>query len=416
MSKIYSRFSINSFISNSKQFLIIMLVLFNLNATSQVISFKNFSLESGTALSQGSVYRFSNVCAGNVDALVTVTELNRVTLVHIDSMFTGTDDGFQPLLSSTGGKGDHYAVFNVVFVTAGTTVPLNVVNFSGTFYDLNGNNQINEYASTTMENANWEYSNENPAVQVTQSGDTITGVSENNNLGQTIDTANKSNSFIVSATTLSAFTVKFGFIQDVNGWSGNDQFSLLFTGQSSTTILAVRLQNFNAQLRGDQVQLKWTTSMEENFSHFVVERSMDGKEFKEIAIVFANKNLTNSYQFNDDIKSNEILYYRLKMVDMSKHSQTSMIRIIKNLEESQAATIQAYPNPVVNELRISIPSSWQSRPVNYVLYSADGSVKKFSVNSANQTEVISMNGLNRGVYIVKVCSGNESVAKQIMKL
>ena len=132
--------------------------------------------------------------------------------------------------------------------------------------------------------------------------------------------------------------------------------------------------------------------------------------------MFANKNQTNGYQFNDDIKSNEILYYRLKMVDMSKHSQTSMIRIIKNLEESQAATIQAYPNPVVNELRISIPSSWQSRPVNYVLYSTDGSVKKVSVNSANQTEVISMDGLNRGVYIVKVSSGNESVAKQIMKL
>ena len=180
---------------------IAVMLLLGLNTSAQVLSFKNFTLESGSANSHGAVYRFTDVSA-NVDALVTVTELHRVVLIHIDSMFTGAEDGFQPMVSSTGGKGDHYALFNVVFVTAGTVVPVNLVEFSGQVYDINGSNQMNEYASITMENPSWEYSNGTPAITVTQSGDEITGVSANKNLGQTIDTANQNNSFVVATTTL----------------------------------------------------------------------------------------------------------------------------------------------------------------------------------------------------------------------
>src|SRR5687768_16692580 len=116
MLQVYSS-RITQLLFTAQRFYVLLILTFlGFNASSQVISLKNFTLESGTALSQGSVYRFTNVCSpGNVDALVTVTELNRVALKHIDSMFTGTEDGFQPLLSSTGGKGEHYAIFNISF-------------------------------------------------------------------------------------------------------------------------------------------------------------------------------------------------------------------------------------------------------------------------------------------------------------
>ena len=392
-----------------------VIILLSLSVSSQVISFKNYTLESGTAGTQGAVYRFSNVCAqGNVDALVTVTELHRVTLVHIDSMATGTDDGFQPVISSTGGKGDHYALFNITFVTAGTVVPLEVVNFSGTIFDLNGSNQINEYADITLANASWAYSNGAPAITVTQTGNTISGVSANTNLGQGIDTANKSNSYVVNTTSLSSLSVKFGYIQDVNGWSGNDQFSLLFTGSSSMTLMPIKLESFTAQLNGDKVQLKWTTSNQEHFSHFVIERSFDGKEFTEIAVVLSNDKV-NAYQYTNDLKSNGVVYYRLKMVDIAQHSKLSMVRAVKSVSEAAGLTIQAYPNPVVNELKITTPASWNNKPVNYTVYATDGSIVINIANSTNQTEVIAMNNLKPGMYIVKVSSGNESLVKRIMK-
>ena len=417
MQQIYPFKTIHPLNKNLRISLLLLLVVsFSFTASSQVISFKNFTLESGTGLTQGAVYRFTNVCSpGNVDALVTVTELYRMELKHIDSMFTGTDDGFQPTVSSTGGKGDHYAIFNIVFVTGGTIVPLSIVDFTGTFYDLNGNNQINEYTSTTIENAGWEYSNSNPAISVTQTGNIITGVSENTDLGQGIDTANTSNSFVVSTPDVSSFTVKFGFIQDVTGWNGNDQFSLLFSGRSSAVLMPVRLQSFNAQLSGEKVHLKWTTSLENNFSHFVVERSLDGKKFNDVAIVFSNNGLNPNYQYTEDLNSKGIFYYRLKMVDITQKSQSSMIRIIKTVDESLNVNVQAYPNPVVNELRVSVPSTWQNKPVTYALYSSDGSLIRRAVNTGNQTEVIPMSSLNPGIYIVKVSSGNETAVKQIMK-
>ena len=256
---------------------------------SQMISFKNSSLESGTPLQEGAVYRFSNISSiGNVDALVTVTELNRVFLKHIDSTFTGTDDGFQPMLSSTGGKGEHYALFNISFVTSGTTVPLDLLNFSGTFFDLNGSNQINEYASVTLENGSWEYSDSNPGIAVTQTENVVAAVSQNFDLSQTIDTSNKRNSFIIRSTAISSLTVKFGFTQTVNGWSGNDQFSLLFQGRSSLTLLSVVLHDFIVQQKGTQIQLSWTTEKDSEFSHYVVERSMNGIDFTDVSIIFPN--------------------------------------------------------------------------------------------------------------------------------
>ena len=414
MKQIYSRFFINLFYSNMRFPVIAVMLLLGLNTSAQVLSFKNFTLESGSANSQGAVYRFTDVSA-NVDALVTVTELHRVVLIHIDSMFTGAEDGFQPMVSSTGGKGDHYALFNVVFVTAGTVVPVNLVEFSGQVYDINGSNQMNEYASITMENPSWEYSNGTPAITVTQSGDDITGVSANKNLGQTIDTANQNNSFVVATTTLNSFTVKFGFEQNVTGWSGNDQFSLLFSGHSLLGTLAGRLHDFSAQLNADKVKLQWSTGVEENFSHFVVQRSVNGKDFTDVAVIFSNT-LKHSYEYSDDLRSASFVYYRLKMVDVGRKSQISGIRLIKAVSASSSVTIQAYPNPVVNELRITIPASWQSAPVSYTLFDAIGSVKKRILNSANQTESIGMRDLEAGLYIVKVTSGGQSGTKQIMKM
>ena len=103
------------------------------------------------------------------------------------------------------------------------------------------------------------------------------------------------------------------------------------------------------------------------------------------------------------------------MVDITQKSQSSMIRIIKTVDESLNVNVQAYPNPVVNELRVSVPSTWQNKPVTYALYSSDGSLIRRAVNTGNQTEVIPMSSLNPGIYIVKVSSGNETAVKQIMK-
>jgi len=42
------------------------------------------------------------------------------------------------------------------------------------------------------------------------------------------------------------------------------------------------------------------------------------------------------------------------------------VRIIRfGIDATAGLRLQAYPNPVVNELRITIPNTWQEKQVNY---------------------------------------------------
>ena len=412
-----------SFASIKKSIRLILLCsVIGLSASSQTLNFSTYTLESGTNYSAGAVYRFSHVtAAGNVDALVTVTSLFNVELKSIDSAFTGTVDGFQPMVSSINGNGDHYALFNIRFVQAGTSIAVNLANFKGTFFDLNGSNQINEYASIDLANASWQYSNGTPGIVVTQTSSLILGTSNNNSLSQSIDTANKSNSFIVTSQLASSFNVKFGFSQTVKGWSGNDQFSLLFEGVPAISAsLPVTLINWSAAYADNKVALKWTTTIETNANYFTIERSFDGKEFTDKAMLFAagNSNTINNYSYNDQIPdgSNGLVYYRLKMVDLDgryKMSETKVVRIGKPVD---GVKIMAYPNPVVNEMRVSIPQSWQGKNINYTINGTNGQlVKSYNVQFASQTEVIEMSQIPGGMYIIRVSNGKETAIQTVVK-
>jgi hypothetical protein len=63
-------------------------------------------------------------------------------------------------------------------------------------------------------------------------------------------------------------------------------------GSSLANPLPVRLMSFNAFLdpTTTKVDLHWATATEINTSHFVVERSMDDKDFSQVALVFAKGN------------------------------------------------------------------------------------------------------------------------------
>ena len=175
-----------------------------------------------------------------------------------------------------------------------------------------------------------------------------------------------------------------------------------------------------AKCNQQQVYLRWSTEIEKACSHFIVEKSGNGVDFHETAIVFAQDNgaFRKEYSLSHELSENAkgFVYYRLKMVDVNQKAQISAIRVIKIGEDVIEVKVQAYPNPVANELRITIPLAWQNQPITYYLYSVNGKmVKQVNNKSASQTEVLSMTDLNPGTYIVKVRSGSETAVKQVIK-
>lgn len=91
---------------------------------------------------------------------------------------------------------------------------------------------------------------------------------------------------------------------------------------------------FTAIFNGNnKVELKWSTETEINLSHFMVERSTDGINFSNAALVFAYGNTTSKsdYAFADNISKLQagVVYYRISSIGADGKSQYSDTRVIR---------------------------------------------------------------------------------------
>ncbi len=94
------------------------------------------TLESGSNLQVGAVYRFSDVFAG-VDALVEVAAFNNgATLAAIDNDTSGVAAAFQPTLSAVDGATSSVD-FNITMVEQNTTTPI-ALTFRASGVDIDG--------------------------------------------------------------------------------------------------------------------------------------------------------------------------------------------------------------------------------------------------------------------------------------
>jgi hypothetical protein len=116
-----------------------------------------------------------------------------------------------------------------------------------------------------------------------------------------------------------------------------------------TIILALFIQvtvfsqvtSFTGTLKNDRVDLRWATSSEKNVSHFIIEKSTDGKNYSQAGIVFAygNTSETMNYPFfekNINTSQEGIIYYRLSSVTNDgkiEFSQVTTITIGKKFEK-----------------------------------------------------------------------------------
>jgi hypothetical protein len=411
------------------------LLLFATSTRAQAIPefvFINPVLESGTDLQDGAKYRFGNAAAG-IDAIVEIKKRSaaNVVLNNIDLTNMGYEKAFQPELGIAGTVApyqDWWVEFEISFVMAGTNSSKTIDEFDVSSLDVDGDNvSIQEYlimekpTSVTYSTISSLIAN----TSVDEYGYSCQSVQGPIQNYLNIDTLGTAVMSVYHYENTDKISLKIGAKSNgASSAAGMRLNSLWFRSfnLAPLSLLPVKLTNFSAKYDNQIVSLTWTTEQEKSFSHFIVERSDNGTDFKETAVIFAqdNASLVKNYSFADALKTagKSFVYYRLKMVEVDQRTQISAIRVIKTGDEvaEVKVQVQAYPNPVVNDLRITVPSTWQNKPVTYDLYSMNGKlVKHIASSSASQTEVFSMMNLNAGMYIVKVSSGNETAVKQVMK-
>ena len=167
--------------------------------------------------------------------------------------------------------------------------------------------------------------------------------------------------------------------------------------------------------------MNWCIASGINVNYFLLQRSVDGKNFYDEAMVFPQaKNGSNkSFSYDDDINNmtSELVYYRLNAIDIKGHSKYSEVVVIRIEKDMQLAKMLVYPTPATKKVNIEIPESWQGRKISYSVYNLNGeAIKAFTNTKAGPTESFDLAGYSVGTYTVKINSGVNSSVIQFIKM
>ncbi len=175
--------------------------------------------------------------------------------------------------------------------------------------------------------------------------------------------------------------------------------------------LPVTLESFTGRaILCDKIDLTWKISSATNFSHFEVERSVDGSSYQKVGTVIYDPAMTG-YSFSEINLPVGRYQYRLKLVDADGRSKYSHIANVK-LDCNQVQ-IQAYPNPAKDMLTVSGLKAGEQ----IALYSAAG--QKLQIrNVTGYQERLDISGYAAGLYylLVSDMDGVSVFQQKIIKL
>lgn len=452
------------------------------NPNAPELIFQNPVLKSGRANSEGAVYRFSNVTAG-VDAEIKMKNFStkKIVIQSFDLAGMGWGKAFQPQFGLPGNVApfqNWYIDFELKFYKAGTNTLTTLPRVDMTALDIDGDGvSITEYAvfqnpsNTIFSNISYltNQSAGNDGQAFTCPIDSITStlipdpvcggdgriglwnliIDPNcNGTGLLFSACNHGfngtngnalqgpvenfNNIDTSSTQVMA-TYQYTDVNTINfrygGRSGSKVSnagirlnSVWFRdfNLAPPTVLPVKLTNFTAILDRKDVKLSWT-GYEENFSHYVVQRSTDGKNYSNVAVVFTNGNKgAYNYTYKDAnvSSSTNAVFYRLEMIDNEQEGGNySDVRVVRlGDKEAEALQITTYPNPVADQVKVILPSAWQGKPVMLQLYTANGTMmQSMQIGGASQTETMQLGQLSKGFYLVKATCGNQAAQQRIIK-
>jgi hypothetical protein len=180
--------------------------------------------------------------------------------------------------------------------------------------------------------------------------------------------------------------------------------------------LPVIFTSFTASYDKKAAFLTWNAQADELFSHFVIEKSTNGVDYKAIGEVKASISVS-SYSFTDAAVASEtgMAYYRIACKEKTGETSYSAIKTVRLAKEG-SASVSVYPNPVYTKANLTLPQGWQAKPVLVSVYNSTGvQVKTISIRTASQTESLDVQSLPKGIYVVKLQCGEESSEQRIVK-
>jgi hypothetical protein len=211
-----------------------------------------------------------------------------------------------------------------------------------------------------------------------------------------------------SAVNLNQVVVPTGVSMTFRGTGTRKIINLDFT--NFVGVVPVELVTFSGkQAENGTVQLNWQTASEINFKQFEVEKSSNGKDFKNIGVVKAKGYTGVSQYVFTDLNFKERAYYRLNQVD--NDGKTEYSKIINVAPAATRPNVKITPS-VSDEIWTVDSDADDLRRAQIEVFDANG---KLMLSQKGTEKNIKNHRLPTGLYFVKVTIGDQFWVRKMVK-
>ncbi|MDW7691430.1 T9SS type A sorting domain-containing protein [Flammeovirgaceae bacterium SG7u.111] len=196
-------------------------------------------------------------------------------------------------------------------------------------------------------------------------------------------------------------------------------YTCKFTG-SGIFLLPVELLHFYAKKGKGKIDMEWMTASEINNAFFTVEKSLDGKSWKELGIVdgMGTSYEPTNYLFSDEDPNQGLNYYRLRQNDYDgTYAYSKVINVIYTGIVISNTSLLAYPNPSKGNLSLKV-TGLESEDLSLSITDVTGKIvyqnTKVEFNPYSEIELDLRNlGLKNGIFFIKLNSRYSEVSEKL---
>ncbi|HLS71807.1 MAG TPA: T9SS type A sorting domain-containing protein, partial [Chitinophagaceae bacterium] len=168
----------------------------------------------------------------------------------------------------------------------------------------------------------------------------------------------------------------------------------------------------------NQAVLTWKTYQERDNAGFYIEKSFDGTSFENVGFVATmakdgNSDFAIDYTYLDGDALNKITYYRLKQMDIDGKMSYSNVLVLQPIKNANALTINAYPNPLKDQVQIRINGALGT---NAKISITDVSGREvYKAEQVNNIMNVDMKTVPAGIYFLKYQDDNVQQQVKLIK-
>ncbi|HSK13564.1 MAG TPA: T9SS type A sorting domain-containing protein, partial [Phnomibacter sp.] len=251
--------------------------------------------------------------------------------------------------------------------------------------------------------------------QATLDNGTLTVVTPSDHEGVVLDTTT-GNVVCGNAVPNGTYTIVYRLCAE--GTNICDEATVTVTVEDGP--LPVTGLNLLASRSGSNVNLNWVTQSEQNSSYFLVERSVDGVNFRAITTerlnAAGNSNSQRNYGIIDPNRIEPVIYYRVRMVGIDG---TSRLSNIVSVRMSSGREFRVYPNPVYNMFTIEFGENGRYQ-VDLISANGQRIMVRSDIQISNSFSSITLprNNVPGGLYELRVTNmetGRVSLSKVVFQ-